>query len=259
MLRILRFICMFALVTGCATSNTVSLPVTEKSTLIKNAKKQYVNELSYEIAVFDEVAFGLGLPLRQYLKETRNVKGKTVLDLGAGTGVLALIALKSGATKAIATDINPNAVANAIHNAELLGLENQMDVRLVSMDNPGAYSVMGKNEKFDLIISNPPQRKHEPKTIYEYSYKDLNLSFLRSIIEGLRDHLTPDGRGVFALYDEALVLTQQLAGEYGLDVNIYLKTTNRFGNYYVVEISNRKRQVLPERGPNSPELNPSGI
>ncbi|WP_455202569.1 50S ribosomal protein L11 methyltransferase [Kaarinaea lacus] len=240
MLMALRVVCICSLMTGCTLLNNSSLSDDEINTLIQTSKKQYVKQLSREVAVFDNVAFGLGLPLRNYLNNERIVKGKTILDLGAGSGVLSLIALQSGAKKSVATEINPYAVANAVYNAERLGFENKMDVRLVSMDNQGAYSVIANNEKFDLIVSNPPQGLGYPNKIYDYSHTDSNLAFLTSILEGLKEHLTPDGKGVFALYDRGLELAQQVAGEQGLDVNIYLKTYNRNGVYYLVEIQSRQ-------------------
>jgi methylase of polypeptide subunit release factors len=241
--KFLRLSCIFILLGGCSATNPVSSPASDTLTLEKPVRKAYIPELSGEVAVFDEVAIGLGLPLRKYLNDTQTVKGKRILDLGAGTGVLSLIALKNGASSAVATDINPNAVANAIYNAKQTSLDHKMEVRLVSTGNPGAYSVIGTDEKFDLIISNPPQTQDVPKNMYEYSYKDLKLSFLRSIIEGMADHLTPEGKGVFALNNAALEFAKHVAKEQSLEVNIFLKTKYPFGDYYVVEITRSREKA----------------
>ena len=224
-----------------ACSSLTPYPVSDKELedLIKTSRILYVPELSREIAIFNDVAFGLGIPLRKYLSDDQTVVGKTILDLGAGSGVLSLIALKHGAGKAVATDINRNAVVNAKYNAKRFGFAEKMDVRLVSMDNPGAYSVIDDSEKFDYIVSNPPQHHEEPKTIYEYSYADPKLAFLRSILEGLKYHLTDNGKGVFTLYDQGLRLAHHVADEQGLVVTVLLKTRNRNGIYYLVEV---KRQ-----------------
>lgn len=236
-----KFFFVLGFLSACST--TPLSPVPDPSALAVSARLEHVKELSGDIAIFDEVAFGLGLPLRQYLNETGNIKGKMILDLGAGAGVLSLIALKNGAEKAVATDINPNAVANAIYNAQQSKLDHKMEARLVSTDNPGAYSVIGEDERFDFIVSNPPQIKAEPKNYYEYSYNDPELSFLRSIIEGLGDHLTPEGKGVFALYDIGLEMAKQIAEERGLGVNIHLKTRNQYGNYHIVEITRGEKVI----------------
>ena len=55
--------------------------------------------------------------------------GKRVLDMGTGTGVLALLAARLGASCVVATDNNPMAVANARLNVERLGLQATVDVR----------------------------------------------------------------------------------------------------------------------------------
>ena len=162
MLVLLRALGVFVLMSGCSHFNNVSLTDDDVETLAEKSKKQYVEELSQEIAIFDNVAFGLGLPLRKYLNRDQVVNGKMILDLGAGSGVLSLIALKNGAKKSVATEINPYAVANAVYNAEHFGFKDKMEVRLVSIDMQGAYSVIDKNERFDLIVSNPPQGREEP-------------------------------------------------------------------------------------------------
>lgn len=236
---LVRLILVVALVNACVHINDASLTANEIDSLIKTSKTQYVRELSAEMAIFSQVAFGLGLPLRKYLNNRQQVKGKTILDLGAGSGILSLIALKNGAERAVATEINPYAVANANYNAEQSGYKDRMDVRLVSMDNPGAYSVIADNEKFDLIVSNPPQGRDAPKNIYEYSHSDPELAFFLSMLTGLEKHLTENGKGVFALYYRTLTIAQQMTSELKLVVTVLLETENRNGLYYLVEV---KRQ-----------------
>ena len=53
---------------------------------------------------------------------------KSVLDLGTGTGVLALAALRMGCRRAVAVDFNRLAVQTAHGNARLNGLEDRMGV-----------------------------------------------------------------------------------------------------------------------------------
>jgi 2-polyprenyl-3-methyl-5-hydroxy-6-metoxy-1,4-benzoquinol methylase len=47
--------------------------------------------------------------------------GKRVLDVGTGTGAMALLAAHYGASHVVATDIHPVALLNAAYNAELAG------------------------------------------------------------------------------------------------------------------------------------------
>lgn len=52
-----------------------------------------------------------------------NLKGKTVIDVGCGSGILGLSALLLGAKRAVLVDFDAQAVAAARENAALNGLE----------------------------------------------------------------------------------------------------------------------------------------
>jgi tRNA G37 N-methylase Trm5 len=72
-----------------------------------------------------EPHYGVYTPTRyEYLSLLGAVdpKGKSVFDLGTGTGVLSFIFLQRGAVSAIGTDVEPAAIACARANAERLGL-----------------------------------------------------------------------------------------------------------------------------------------
>jgi predicted nicotinamide N-methyase len=63
--------------------------------------------------------WGGGLALaRHVLDHPETVVGKRVLDLGAGSGLVAIAAMKAGASRALAVDVDPYAVAAARLNAE---------------------------------------------------------------------------------------------------------------------------------------------
>ena len=72
--------------------------------------------------------------------------GEWVLDVGSGTGILALTALKLGMDKAVATDIDPCAVFDTRENAALNGMEH----RLAVSDTP-IPEIQGR---FTLILGN---------------------------------------------------------------------------------------------------------
>lgn len=55
-----------------------------------------------------------------------DVGGKTVLDVGTGTGVLAALLLARGAASAVATDIDPRATACVEDNARRLGFGDKL-------------------------------------------------------------------------------------------------------------------------------------
>ncbi len=77
----------------------------------------------YDIIVNPKMSFGTGhhettaMMLEQQLG--LDFSGKTVLDVGSGTGILAILAAKMGAKNVLAFDIEEWAVENARENAEL--------------------------------------------------------------------------------------------------------------------------------------------
>lgn len=75
-------------------------------------------------------------------------EGDDVLEIGTGTGLVALVASKK-ASKVVATDINPHALECARSNTLLNKVEN-MEIRQGDLFQP----VLG--EKFDLVLFNTP-------------------------------------------------------------------------------------------------------
>ena len=138
---------------------------------------EYVDDFDLNLVQFDSVFWDPQdtISLRKLIRDSGLVKDKTVLEIGCGSGLLGLCCLKSGASNVAATDVNQSAVANAKYNAKWLGLEKGFDVRLVPIDDSGAYTVLEPDEKFDLIISNPPWVNRKPTTIDEFALYDRTL------------------------------------------------------------------------------------
>lgn len=152
------------------------------------------------LAVFDSVFWEPldSTSLRKLIRETPLVRGKTTLEIGTGSGLISLCCLKAGAARVVATDINPAAVACAAFNAQRLFDDNRLDTRLVTESTPGAFAVIGPDERFDLIISNPPWEDQTPKTVGEYALYDRNFALMKSLLAGLKDHLRPGGKALLA-------------------------------------------------------------
>lgn len=79
-------------------------------------------------------------------REERARREVRLLDVGTGTGVLALVALMSGAGGAVGTDIDPISVAAARANAAANGLLDRLEVLLGTFPDAG--------EKFSLVVAN---------------------------------------------------------------------------------------------------------
>ncbi len=77
-----------------------------------------------------------------------DLHGKRVLDCGCGTGILGIVASKLGASEVVGYDIDEWSTGNAVHNAELNGVDN-LEVRL------GDSSVVaGMSDCFDVVVAN---------------------------------------------------------------------------------------------------------
>ena len=74
----------------------------------------------------------------------------TVLELGTGCGLVAIVAARTGA-RVIATDQSPLAIKNAKSNVAFHNLQNQIEIRQGSFFDP-----IKPDEQFSLIAFNPP-------------------------------------------------------------------------------------------------------
>jgi len=103
------------------------------------------------VEIDPEMAFGTGthattsLPL--YFLE-KNIHGnERLLDIGTGTGILSIAAIKLGAKEAIAFDIDPIAARTAVHNA----LKNNVSEHIHVF--AGLLQAVAKT-RFDIIVAN---------------------------------------------------------------------------------------------------------
>ncbi len=98
-----------------------------------------------------QTAFGTGThettSLCLKLLEKQGVSGKSVLDLGTGSGILAIAAGLLGARDVLATDIDPEALKIASENVEL----NRMD-KLVKLQQSDLTK--GIDFKADIVLAN---------------------------------------------------------------------------------------------------------
>jgi tRNA1(Val) A37 N6-methylase TrmN6 len=159
--------------------------------------------------------------LRQLIRETPLVRGRRVLEIGCGTGLISLCCLQAGAAHVVATDVNPAAIHNVQYNADVLGLSAQLETRLVPLDAVEAFSVIGDAEQFDLIISNPPWEDDKPISMHDYALYDEGFVLLRSLLSELDKHLSPGGRCLLAYgCVEAIRQVHELAPKYDLEVRV---------------------------------------
>jgi ribosomal protein L11 methyltransferase len=108
------------------------------------------NQVSYEIIIEPKMSFGTAhhettAQMIQYLLEI-DLSGKRILDMGCGTGVLAILAALKGGSHIMAIDIDEWAYNNTIENIER---NNTTSINVLLGD-----ASLLKDQKFDTIIAN---------------------------------------------------------------------------------------------------------
>lgn len=116
------------------------------------------------------------------------MEGRSVLDVGAGTGVLALLAARLGASKVIGIDSNPYAVENARINVERLGM-----TRIVEIRGPADLFDSVQGETFDTILFNAPWIQGEPQTLYDTANYDPGYRVLDCFLQSAPEYLASGG------------------------------------------------------------------
>lgn len=121
------------------------LRITDKLT-IKPTWEDYAPAPDEVIIELDPgMAFGTGthattaLCLKTLQEEIKG--GEEVIDVGTGSGVLAIAAAKLGAKHVLALDLDPVAVSSATENVHLNGMEDQITVKLSDL-----LQVLNENE-----------------------------------------------------------------------------------------------------------------
>ncbi len=105
-----------------------------------------------------------------------DVAGKSVLDLGCGTGRLALGAAFLGAKGVIGVDVDKSAVKTAVENSQIAGLAGKVQWVI------GDISIV--NGSFDTVLQNPP---------FGVQTRTADRSFLEKALEV--------GRSIYSLHN----------------------------------------------------------
>ena len=151
----------------------------------------------YDITIDPKMAFGTGhhettsLMIKRILDS--DMTGTSVLDMGTGTGILAILSSMVGATRVVGVEIDPPAYDNAVINAQLNNQPN-IDMRL------GGSETLDDGETFDYVLAN------------------INRNIILMDIANYAKALKPGGRMFLSgFYLEDVSMLVDAAKEYGLE------------------------------------------
>ncbi|HMR47323.1 MAG TPA: 50S ribosomal protein L11 methyltransferase [Bacteroidia bacterium] len=161
------------------------------------------NEL--EIIIQPKMAFGTGhhatTAMMMELMLAANIADKHVLDMGCGSGILAILASKLGCITATAIDNDPNCVLNSIENIE------NNKIRNIEVLQGDALSL--KDLKFEVILAN------------------INRNILLADIASYNIALSDGGQLlVSGFLTEDVELITQAFGKYGLKLSSMKQNQN---------------------------------
>lgn len=128
-------------------------PVTIGSLCHIRAPFHPASSCKYEIIIEPKMSFGTGhhetTAMMIDLMEGLEISGKRVLDMGCGTGVLAILAAKMGAAQVVAIDNDEWAYQNTLEN---LSINQVAGVEAIQGD-AGSLETY-KDQPFDIILAN---------------------------------------------------------------------------------------------------------
>jgi tRNA1Val (adenine37-N6)-methyltransferase len=152
---------------------------------------------------------------------------KKILDVGAGTGLVALMLAQSSDALVDAVEIEPEAFCEANQNV----VASPWSDRVTVFHSSFQEFIEEMNEQYDLIVSNPPYFSNSlvsPDRNRTAARHTHNLSF-HELINGAATMLTPEGR-------LCVIIPSNAYDEF--------RETARLSGFYLVKVL----QVIPRAG-----------
>ncbi len=195
--------------------------------VIKPSWREYTPQPGEVVLELDPgMAFGTGLHPTTHMcleqLEQRVQPGMRVLDVGTGSGILALTAAKLGAASVLALDVSTVAVEAARSNARANGLEERVSVQLgtlavppvppasvpVNDSPPGTAALQGAG---DLLLVPPAS-----VPVYDLVVANIIARVIAELAPALVASLAPDGILIASgIIDERLPLAEDALRDAG--------------------------------------------
>lgn len=165
-----------------------------------------------------------------------DLSGKRVVEIGTGSGVLALAAARAGAKQVIAIDINPNAALSASDNAQLNGYGDRILPVCCNL-----LSGVAERPLFDVILSSPPSFPGEPKDVADRAwFAGPGYSHIAEMFSAARARLRPGGRFYILLSsDSDLGLLGRMIATNGFSARLAKERSIGFESFILYELTLR--------------------
>ena len=144
------------------------------------------------------------LLVKKTIQIVKENKFKQVLDIGTGSGCIACMCAKNTEAQVLGVDISNEALKIALNNAMHLDLMNRALFRKSDI-----FSKIRLEEKFDVIVSNPPYIPLKEKPLLQREVRDFEpesalftddeagLEFYKKITRSAKDFLNNRGYVLF--------------------------------------------------------------
>src|SRR5215212_8590557 len=117
-----------------------------------------------------------------------DLSGKSVCDIGTGSGILALAAARAGAAEVLALDINAHAALSALENAQANGLGDRVSAACMNL-----LAALPVRPLFDVILSSPPKHAGEPRDLADRGCAGPQYRDVAALFKQASERLKPDG------------------------------------------------------------------